>query len=106
MNNLRTLRSTLALFLLALLVAGSGCRLDIIRLRSGRLVESQEFESLDVGTTTLEETLDTLGAPDRVEWKNGDDFIWYDYADELDVGLRFRIPSTVFGYQHSFLRMS
>jgi hypothetical protein len=84
----------------------AGCSLDIVRFREGRKITAEEFEKLEVDRTTREQALESLGAPDKLEWKSGDDYLWYDYADVLDVGLRFRLPFSFFGYQHTFLRLS
>jgi hypothetical protein len=99
-------RPVALLLLLGSLVALAGCRLDIFRLREGKTIDKESFEKLEVKKTTLEDALEALGAPDKLEWKSGDDYLWYYYADTLDVGLRFRVPFSFFGYEHNFLILS
>ena len=91
---------------LVLLTFATGCRLDIVRVREGNPIPQTAFDQLTTGLSTREEMLESMGAPDRLEWKNGEDHIWYDYEDEVDVGIRFRLPFSAFGYQHTFLRVS
>jgi hypothetical protein len=96
-------RATLAA---AALLPLAACRLDIVRLREGTPLPRGTYEDLEVGRTTLEETLARLGAPERVEWKSGEDYLSYQYGDTVDVGLRLRLPFSIFGYQHNFFRLS
>lgn len=93
---------------LALLPAVTGCRVDVTRVRAGNPLSTEEYEKLEVGKTTRGETLQRLGAPEKVEWKNGDDYFWYLYSDTLDTAVRFQFPPfrSVFGYQHNILRLS
>ena len=95
-----------AALLVSLVLLSTGCRLDVVRLRSGRPVAQDTFAELEPGKATLDETLEKMGAPERIEWKNDENHLWYDYADEVDVGIRFRIPFSAVGYQHTFLRLS
>lgn len=92
---------------LGFLLITAGCRIDILRIRAGTPLKKDEFEKLEVKKTTRSEALDALGAPEKVEWKNGDDYFWYLYADTVDTGIRFQFPPfrSVFGYQHNFLRL-
>jgi len=96
-----------ASFALGFLFVSSGCRIDILRIRSGTPLKKDEFEKIEVKKTTREEALKTLGAPEKAEWKNGDDYFWYLYVDTVDTGIRFQFPPfrSAFGYQHSFLRL-
>ena len=86
------------------LIALSGCRIDILRVRSGEPLDPAVMDKLTVKETTLVDTLEMLGAPDKVEWKSGENYLWYQHADFFDAGLRYRLP--VLGlYQHTFLRV-
>ncbi|MBI4600644.1 MAG: hypothetical protein HY721_01660 [Planctomycetes bacterium] len=93
---------------LASLAALPGCRIDILRLRGGNPIDREKFEKLEVLKTTRAEAVDQLGAPEKVEWKSGRDFLWYLYGDTVDTGVRFQFPPfrSFFGYQHTFLRMN
>src|SRR5262245_23702874 len=44
----------------------AGCRIDILRIRSGTPLKKEEFEKLEVKKTTRSEALDALGAPEKV----------------------------------------
>ncbi len=92
-------------FGLIALLAATGCRIDVIRMRSESPIDKKAYDELAVDEATLGETLDALGAPTRLEWTGDEDRLFYSYRDELDVGLRFRIPTPLFGYQHTFLRV-
>lgn len=85
----------------------SGCRIDIIRFRTGNPIDERKYEDLRVDETTREAVMETLGAPDKVEHKSGDDYVWYLYADTVGTGVRFVFPPfrSLFGYQHTFLRL-
>lgn len=99
----------LHLLCLALLaVAAQGCNIDIIRSRAGNPLRRQQYERLEPQKSTRGEALDILGAPEKLEWKNGKDYFWYLYKDELDSGVRFQFPPfrTAFGYQHTLLRLN
>ncbi len=84
----------------------AGCRIDVLRVRTGTPIAQKEFDELKTGETTLEESLEKLGAPDRVDIEPGDDFLWYEYGDRLDVGIRFRLPTPIPFYQHNFVRLN
>ena len=86
--------------------AASGCSLEIVRFREGQPISPAKFDDLEVQRTTREEAVERLGTPDKLEWKNGRDYLWYYYVDTVDVGLRFKVPFSLFGYQHTFLRLS
>ena len=85
----------------------AGCHIDVVRGRAGNPLPREEYAKLEEKKTTRSEALDRLGAPEKVEWKNGKDYFWYLYRDGIDTGLRFQFPPfrTFFGYQHTFLRM-
>lgn len=91
-----------------LLLLSAGCHVDVVRYRLDEPVSREAYEKLEVGSTSLCEAVSELGAPQKVEWKNGDDYLWYLYGDRLSVGLRFRFPPfrSIAGYQHTFLRLS
>ncbi|MGQ9590835.1 MAG: hypothetical protein ACUVYA_11130 [Planctomycetota bacterium] len=86
----------------------AGCHLDVVRYRLGAPIDREAYERLEVGRTTRAEAVSALGAPDKLEWKSGDDYLSYLYGDRLALSLRFQFPPfrSVFGYQHTFLRLS
>lgn len=88
-----------------LLALVSGCSLNVFRTRRETLAPHEKYDELVVGETKLEDTLSKLGAPNRLEWVSGDDYLWYDSVDNISVGLAFRIPTPIFGYQHTFMRL-
>ncbi len=89
--------------LLALLC---GCSMNVFRIRKETVDPQEKYDELVVGETRLGDALQRLGAPNRLEWKNGDDYLWYENVDEVDVGIAFRLPTPIFGYRHTFLRLS
>ena len=99
-------RTPAALVCAGLLTLLCGCSIDVVRLRTETPIAEEKYDELVVGETRMDETLETLGAPNRIEWMSGDDYLWYDYGDEVDVGVVFRIPTPFFGYQHNLLRLS
>lgn len=104
----RTLcRAFLSVAFLMISLLGPGCQIDIVRTRGGRAVHPAEFERLEVKKTTRNEVLDRLGAPEKAEWKSGDDYFWYLHMDTVSTGVRFQFPpfSSILGYKHTFLRM-
>lgn len=68
-------------------------------------LDIEGYESLEEGKTTLADTLDELGAPEKLEWKNGKDYIWYLHKDFTRLGVRFQAPISVFGYRHTFAEL-
>lgn len=70
----------------------SGCHLDLTRIQRGTPLNIEAYEKLETSKSTLTEALQELGAPDRVEWKTGKDYIWYYHEDTTRLGIRFRIP--------------
>ncbi len=82
-----------------------GCSVNVFRVRKETLAPQEKYDELVVGETRLEHTLEKLGAPSRLEWKSGEDYLWYDSLDDITVGLAFRIPTPIFGYRHTFLRL-
>jgi hypothetical protein len=95
----------------ALLALGLwGCSINIVRVKAGRPLDIAGYETLEVGTTTREEAVDRLGAPEKVEWKTDEDYLWWLYEDVVEAGIRFQVPppplSSVFGYRHNILRLS
>lgn len=86
----------------------TGCHIDILRSRVGNPLKQVEFAQLEPKKTTRAEAVEKLGAPEKVEWKNGKDYHWYLYKDKLDTGIRFQFPPfrSIFGYQHTFLRLN
>jgi len=85
-----------------------GCHIDIIRSRAGNPLKTEELKTLEPGKSTRAEAVEKLGAPERIAWKNGKDYLWYLYRDEVDAGIRFQFPPfrSAFGYQHTFLRLN
>ncbi|HVR74841.1 MAG TPA: hypothetical protein VMT52_10935 [Planctomycetota bacterium] len=105
----RTLRRALLSFsFLAISLLGQGCQIDIVRTRGGKAVHPADFERLEVQTTTRNEVLDRLGAPEKAEWKSGEDYFWYLHTDTILTGVRFQFPpfGSVLGYKHTFLQMN
>lgn len=98
-------RTATPLLLAGLAIVFVGCRLDIVRVRDGNPIDEVTYEGLKVEQTTLDESLEKLGAPVRVAHKAGseEDYLWYEYLDEIDVGLRFRLPIPIGFYQHNVL---
>ncbi|MBI4585634.1 MAG: hypothetical protein HY717_16605 [Planctomycetes bacterium] len=94
-------RSPLLLILCSAVLL-AGCHVDLTRLRSGNPLDVKAFESLEEGKTALGEALERLGAPDKVEWKNGKDYVWYLHEDFMRAGIRFQFPIAIFGYRHEF----
>src|SRR5687768_11842446 len=98
-------RALLAFAFVSISLLGPGCQIDIVRFRGGRAVHPAEFERLEVKKTTRNEVLDRLGAPEKAEYKSGDDYFWYLHTDTVDAGVRFQFPpfSSILGYQHTYL---
>ncbi len=104
-NLVRSLfRSLLAAGILA---GAAGCNIDIIRFRGGNPLKEDEFAKLEVQKTTRNDAVDRLGVPEKLEWKNGKEYLWYLYQDSVDTGIRFQFPPfrSILGYQHTFLRL-
>jgi hypothetical protein len=63
----------------------AGCHIDVVRGRresaAARGITRSSREK-----TTRSEALRPLGAPEKVEWKNGKDYFWYLYRDGIDTG--------------------
>jgi hypothetical protein len=87
-----------------------GCGINIVRAKAGNPLDVKGYEDLEVGTTTRNESVDRLGAPEKLEWKNGKDYLWWIYADLVETGIRFQVPppplNSILGYRHSLLRLS
>jgi len=93
-------------FLMYLFIVGNlltGCvSYRIIKAVEGRSV-SNIFEEFRVGTTTLQEALETLGAPDQVAELEGKDVLIYQRSLLSNSGLSFGIPLTdIWGSSFSF----
>lgn len=103
-------RPLLLLLLLLPALASVGCRIDVVRYRGGSPLDEEAYETLEVDRTTREEVVRELGAPEKLEWKSGnqEEYLWYLYADLVNVGLRFQFPPfrSFFGYQHTFFRLN
>ncbi len=95
----------LGLLLGLALAASLGCHVDVSRVRRGTPLDLQAFERLQSGRSTLDDALAALGAPDRLEWKNGKDYLWYLHEDVTRVGIRLQSPVSVFGYRHTFAQL-
>ena len=65
----------------------------VIKAVEGRSV-SNNFTKFRVGTTTLQEALQTLGAPDQVAELEGKDVLIYQQSILANRGLSFGIPLT------------
>jgi hypothetical protein len=85
------------LFVMYLFIVGSlitGCvSYRVIKAVEGRSV-SNIFEEFRVGTTTLQEALEALGAPDQVAELEGKDVLIYRKSLLANSGLSFGIPLT------------
>ncbi len=83
--------------LIYLFIVGSlitGCiSYRFIKVTEGRLVPPI-FEGCRVGKTTLQETLENLGAPDQVVELEGKDVLIYQRSLLAQSGLSFGIPLT------------
>jgi hypothetical protein len=78
----------------------AGCSIDIGRQRSGVPLSVGGYERLRPGEARLQNALDELGAPDRVEWKSGSDYLWWHHLDNTALRVRFELPVSFFGYRH------
>jgi len=92
-----------SVFLSALALV-SGCSFDISRQRANVPLNQAAYRRLEVDKSTLGETLETLGAPDKVEYKAGreEQYLWYLHRDATRFGVRIESPVAVFGYNHTF----
>ena len=84
-------------FLIYPFIVGSlitGCvSYRVLKAVEGRSV-SNIFEEFRVGTTTLQEALEALGAPDQVAELEGKDVLIYQQSLLSNSGLSFGIPFT------------
>ena len=82
-------------FVMYSIIVGSlvaGCvSYRVIKAVEGRSVPNTASE-FSVGTTTLQEALQTLGAPDQVEELEGKDLLIYQQSLLTNKGLSFGIP--------------
>ena len=83
-----------------------GCALDINRERIGMPLRHESFEDLEVGASDLGDSLDALGAPQRVERENDGDetHLWWVHRDVSDINIRFQLPLSFFGYRHNLFQ--
>jgi hypothetical protein len=88
----------------------AACSINVVRVKSGKPLDVPGYEELSVGATTREGAVERLGAPTKIEWKNGEDYLWWLYEDVVEAGIRFQVPppplSSIFGYRHNILRLS
>ena len=73
-----------------------GCGINIVRVKSGNPLDVKGYDEVQVGTTTRNESVDRLGPPEKLEWKNGKDYLWWIYADVVETGIRFQVPPPPF----------
>ena len=95
---------TAALLAPCLCVFLCGCGLDIGRTQVGKPLRVPQYDALEVGTTTLQESLDKLGAPDRLDYKSGEDYLWWHHLDETTLRFRLQLPIALFGYRHNLFQ--
>ena len=93
-------------FVMYSIIVGSlmtGClSYRVIKAVEGRSVPNT-FAEFSVGTTTLQEALQTLGAPDQVAELEGKDVLIYQQSLLANSGLSFGIPLTdIWGPGFSF----
>lgn len=86
------------------LIALSGCRLSIGRVRSSRPLDVDSYERFAEGVTRREEVLRSLGAPDRVRWENGQARLTWEHIDATLLQARVQLPLSFFGYRHDLFR--
>jgi hypothetical protein len=95
----------LALFIYPFIVCSliTGClSYRVIKAVEGRSV-STIFEEFQIGTTTLQEALEALGAPDQVAELEGKDVLIYRRSLLSNSGLSFGIPlSDIWGPSFDF----
>jgi hypothetical protein len=89
----------------AVLALAAGCSLDINRTRTNVPLNREAYRRLEVGRTSLEETLSALGAPDLLQSKSDIDYLWYLHRDVTRMGLRLDSPITYFGYRHTIAEL-
>ncbi len=105
MDHPRTASRTFLPALLAGLLSGSGCSIDITRTRVNLPLNQEAYRQLSPGKTTLDQALKTLGAPDKVEAYPDKDYLWYLHQDSTRVGLRLESPISFFGYRHTIAEL-
>jgi len=86
------------------LLALSGCRLDVRRVRSGTPLKFEEFEELNVGESRRDDALEKLDAPDEVDWENDKARLTWKHLDATLLQLRLQLPLAFFGYRHTLFQ--
>lgn len=99
-------RSWSLVLLTAAVFTADGCAVDVSRSRNGTPIDIDAYESLETGKSTLHETLGLLGAPDRLEFKSDDDYLWYLHRDTSHLGLRLQSPLPLLGYRHTVAELT
>lgn len=91
----RAARPALLATILLLVLPGAACRLRFTRVQVGQPLDVEGYEKLREGETTLQEALDEVGAPNRVEYVSGRNFLWYFHEDATRAGIEFEVPSPI-----------
>lgn len=86
---------------LLILISSTGCRFSVARVRSGTPLRYREFESLETGKATLQQSLDVLGAPDDVAWETDQSRLTWEYIDVTHFQTRLQLPLAFLGYRHN-----